>query len=276
MNPLERIPTRWLLTGAALACLALWAAPSTAQVTGDPVHGKLLYEDTPTESGNNQLTGSCANSCHGNVDNRRTKIGGSAFADISYVQASAKVSAAIANIGPMNQFNGLDAQQVADIAAYIADTPKVTAAGLSTTNALAFSSSASGVAVTKNLTIHHSLATTANLQITGVALAAGTPTAFTRSSSCNAPRTLMAAGTCTFSVTYTPTSNTAESKALTVSMTQGGVAITRAITLNGSVAGAVTPPPATGGDDSGGGALGWVWLTGLALATVVLARRRRT
>lgn len=31
MNFFERIPTSWLLTGAALACLLLWAAPGWAR-----------------------------------------------------------------------------------------------------------------------------------------------------------------------------------------------------------------------------------------------------
>jgi cytochrome c553 len=279
MNLLERIPTRWLLTGAALACLALWAAPSVAQSSGDPVSGKLLFEDTPNESGNNQLANACTN-CH-TVQNRRSIIATGSltsqpFADITYEAALGEFMNAMNIIPAMNQYrptNGLSTEQVADIAAYIADTPKITATGLTTSpNALAFSSSASGVAVTKSLTINHSVATTSNLQVTGVSLAAGT-TAFSRTSACNTT-TLSPSGTCTFSVTYTPTSTTAESRTLTISMQQGSVMFTRTVNLNGSVAGA-TPPPAPAGDDSGGGALGWAWLSGLALATAVLARRRR-
>ena len=58
----------------------------------------------------------------------------------------------------------------------------------------------------------------------------------------------------------------------------GSVTFTRTVTLNGSVAGAASarPAPAGGSSDDGGGALGWAWLSGLALATAVLARRRRS
>jgi hypothetical protein len=94
MNFFERIPLRWLLIAAALGCLALWAAPSSAQTAGDPVVGKRLYENTADESGNNQLTGSCGGG--GGVDNRRT----------------------------------LTDEQITDIAAYIADTPKLTSPDL--------------------------------------------------------------------------------------------------------------------------------------------------
>ena len=78
MNFLERIPTRWLLVGAALACLALWAAPSSAQTAGDPAAGKLLFEDTPNESGTVQL-GTCTN-CH-TVQDRRSRIATGTLAD---------------------------------------------------------------------------------------------------------------------------------------------------------------------------------------------------
>lgn len=275
MNFLERIPTRWLLAGAALACLALWAAPSVAQ-TADPLLGQALYDDTPNVDGvPNTIINSCSN-CHSAVQNRRTQIGGSAFADISLETAQSRLGNAIATRSAMSQFQALSFEQVEHIAAYIADTPKVTATGLDALNALPFVSSAVGVALTRNITINHSIATTDNLQITNVSLGAGT-TAFTRTGACNGV-TRAPAGTCTFSVTYTPTSTTAETKTLTITLQQGTVSFNRAITLNGSVAGAppAPPPPATGGgDDDGGGALGWAWLSGLALATAVLARRRR-
>lgn len=276
MNFLERIPTGWLLAGAALACLVLWAAPSVAQTTPDALMGQPLFEDTPNVDGvPNTIINSCTN-CHTNVQNRRIAIGGSAFADIDQATAMSRLGAAISSQPAMSQFRALDTDQVTHLAAYIADTPKITATDLTTApNALAFSSSASGVSVTKTLTIRHSIATSSNLQVTGLSLGVGT-TAFSRTSTCDAAL-LLPAGTCTFSVTYTPTSTTPESRTLTVTMTQGSATITRTVALSGSVAGA-TPPPApapSGGDDSGGGALGWAWLCGLALATGVLARRMR-
>jgi cytochrome c553 len=276
MNFLERIPTRWLIVGAALACLALWAAPSSAQTTGDPAQGKLLFEDTPNQSGQYQL-GTCTN-CH-TVQDRRSQIAtgsktGAPFADISFDRAISHFGNAIATQGAMSQFKNLDGDQVQNIAAYLADTPKVTATGLSTSNALAFDASASGVSVTKNVTINHSIATTDNLKIVSVTLDTGA-TAFTRSGACNNVMR-SPAGTCTFSISYTPTTVSNETKNLTITLQQGSVTFTRSLTLNGSVAGGTTPPPATpsSGEDSGGGALGWMWLTGLGLATAVLSRRR--
>jgi hypothetical protein len=174
--------------------------------------------------------------------------------------------------GQMGQYSRLDQQQIHDIAAYIADTPKVTSTDLTAANTLPFVATAVGNAVTKTITIRHSVATASNLTITGVTLSGGA-SGFTRTSACNG--TVRApAGTCTFSVTYTPTSTTTESRTLTVALQQESVSFNRVITLNGSVQGAVTPPPASGGGDAGGGALGLVWLAGLALATAALARRR--
>lgn len=276
MNFLERIPTRWLLAGAGLACLVLWAAPSVAQTTPDALLGQPLFDDTPNVAGvPNTVINSCAN-CHTNVQNRRLAIGGNAFADIDQATAMSRVGAAISNQPMMSQYRVLDLDQVTHIAAYIADTPKITATGLTTgPNALAFVSAAVGTAVIKSITINHSVATPDNLQITNVSLGAGT-TAFTRNSACNNV-TRGPAGTCTFSVTYTPTSTTPETRTLTITMMQGSATITRTVALSGSVAGSPPPPTPTpsGGDDSGGGALGWTWLCGLALATAVLSRRKR-
>lgn len=275
MNFFERIPTRWLLAGAALACLALWAAPSSAQTTGDPVLGKQLFEDTPNVATDANLTHACTN-CHNTVQDRRKKISGDntaagGFADISDDTAISRFGNAIATQGAMSEFKGLSSEQVQHIASYLADTPKVTATGL-TAGVLAFSSAASGTAVNKTVTLRHSVATTDALQITSINLGSGT-TAFTRGGGCGS--TLAANGSCTFTVTYTPTSTTPAANTLTFSLKQGTVAFTRVVTLNGSVAGATTPPPASStGDDSGGGALGVVWLSGLGLATAVLFRRR--
>lgn len=276
MNFLERIPTGWLLTGAGFACLLLWAGPGWAQATDDPVNGHALFDDAPNIVPSANLSHSCAN-CHGTVQNRRIQIGGSAFADISFETAMTRLGTAIANNlgGGMSQFSRLDGQQVRDIAAYIADTPKLTADALTANNTLPFVATAVGNAVTRNITIRHSVATSANLQITGVTISSGA-TGFTRSAACNGT-TRAPAGTCTFSVTYTPTGSAPESKTLTVALQQGTTTFDRVITLNGSVQGVTPPPPPpSGGDDSGGGALGLAWLGGLALATAVLARRRRT
>jgi hypothetical protein len=274
MNFLERIPTSWLLTAAALACLLLWAGPGWAQASGDPAAGKLLFEDTPGEAPAANLTHTCTN-CHASVQERRAHIdpAGGAFANISFDTAMSRFGSAIQSNqgGSMGQFSRLGSQQIFDIAAYIADTPKVTATGLNALNQLAFAATAVGNAVTHSLTLTHSTATTDNLQVTGISLSAG-PTAFTRTGSCT---TLGPSSTCTFSMTYTPTSTASESKTLTLALRQGTTDFTRTVTLNGSVQGA-TPPPPSGGDEGGGG-LGLAWLAGLALAIAALtAAARRT
>jgi cytochrome c553 len=273
MNFLERIPTSWLLTAAALACLLLWAGPGWAQSSGDPAAGRLLFEDTPGEAPAANLTHTCTN-CHESVQERRAHIApsGGAFANISFDTAMSRFGSAIQSNqgGAMGQYARLDSQQIHDIAAYIADTPKLTAPGLNTLGQLAFVATAVGNAVTHSITLTHSTATTDNLQITGISLSAGA-SAFSRTGGCT---TLGPSGTCTFSMTYAPTSTAAESKTLTVALRQGTTNFTRTITLNGSVQGA-TPPPSSGGGDSGGGGLGLAWLTGLALATAALAMAAR-
>lgn len=281
MNFLERIPTGWLLTGAGFACLLLWAGPGWAQATDDPVPGRELFNDAPNVAPSANLTHSCAN-CHTNVQDRRSHIAGGPFADIPFDVAMERLGTAIGNNlgGSMAQFSRLEPQQIRDIAAYIADTPKVAATGmiedtenLPFVHSLPFVATAVGAATSKSITLRHSVATTDNLLVTGITLSGGA-TAFTRTGTCT---TLGPAGSCTFSMTYTPTSTAAESKTLTIALRQGSVNFTRVITLNGSVQGVTPPPPPpSGGDDSGGGALGLAWLGGLALATAVLARRRRT
>jgi cytochrome c553 len=278
MDPLARIPTRWLLVGAALACLALWAAPSSAQTaTPDPVRGKLLFADAPNVQGvPDGITRACQN-CHNGVENRRAAIShASAFADVSFDKAIERFGVAInGNFGGadgMGQYSQLDAADIRNIAAYLADTTKLTADGLSDTGVLAFTASAVGSPVTKTLTVKHGTTAPENLQIKSVALAAGGTTAFTFGTGCNNV-TRAPAGTCSFAVTYTPTSTSEEGRDLTVTLQQGSSVFTRVVRLDASVA--TAPGTSNGGGGGGGGALGLTWLAGLALATITLARRKR-
>jgi len=261
---------------AGLLCLALWSGASWAE---DPVAGQALFEDTPNVSGvASTIFNSCAN-CHGTVQNRRTAIGGSPFADIPYSDALNALGSAIGHVAPMAQFQSLTQPQVEDLAAYIADVPRATAPGLVVDDhSLAFTASALNGAVIKNITVTHSVAVTENLRIASATL--GSSTKFATSGSCNSV-TLLPAGTCTFSVTYTASNATAENRALTITMYQGTstTAITRTINLQGSVSGSATPtpPPAsspTASTDSGGGALGWTWLVGLSLGIGALWARQ--
>ncbi len=273
MNFLERVPIRWLLAGAGAACLALWAAPSSAQTPPqpDPRLGQELFENTPAASGRAGITNSCVN-CHATVANRRIAIGGSAHADISYQEAITRFTHAVSIHQPMNQFIALDSSQTAHLAAYLADTPKVAATAL-LNGALDFETFAPGQSAVHSLTVQHAVATTENLQIRDITLGPGNA-AFQVSSACR--HTVAApAGQCTFSVTYQPTAREQQSRTLTIALQQGAEAFERTVTLRGTVAGAMPAPPPGDSGDPGGGALGAAWLAGLAAATLALARRPR-
>lgn len=281
MNFFERIPTRWLLAGAALACLALWAAPSVAQTSGDPASGKRLFEDTPGESGVAQL-GSCTN-CH-SVHDRRNRIAtGSTsatpiFTAVTFEQAMSRFGAAIGGNygGVMGQFSQLSTEQINDIAAYLADTPKTSVAQL------AFTATAVNTNTLSQPVDLSNAITSGTLTITGVTITGSGAARFTSTDdSCNtqtlAASSLLTPTTCRVSVRFSAPDTAAYSASLNLAMrVQGsGTTFTRAVALTGQV-GSTTPPPATGGGDDGGGALGLAWLSGLALATAVLARRRRS
>ena len=281
MNLLERIPTRWLLTGAALACLALWAAPSVAQTSGDPASGQRLFNDTSNESGIGAL-GNCTN-CH-NVQERRNRIatGSTAstpiFTAVSFDRALSHFGTAISNNvgGSMGQFNQLSSEQIGNIAAYLADTPKTSAAQLSFT-----ASAINTNTLSQSVDLRNSI-TTGTLTITGVTITGSGAARFTSTAdTCNTQTlpasSLLTTTSCRVSVRFAAPDTAAYTASLNMTMRVGGsmTTFTRAVPLSGQV-GTPTPPPASGGGgDDGGGALGWAWLTGLALATAVLARRRR-
>lgn len=275
MNFLERIPTRWLLTGAALACLVLWAGPGWAQAADDPVAGRALYDDTNAVTGI-AFTNDCIN-CHApGVQNRRTAIGGSAYAAISFDQAMARFGSAIGSDrgGAMGQFNQLSAQQIRDIAAYIADTPKTS------TDALSFSASAVNTnTLSQNIDLTNAQ-TSGTLTITSVAIGGAGAARFNATSDTCTSQTLAAStgstpSSCRVSVRFSAPDTAPYTGTLTLSMRVAGsmTVFTRTVALSGRVA--TTPPPSNNGGDSGGGALGLAWLGGLALATLALARRRR-
>ncbi|MBC7994363.1 MAG: c-type cytochrome, partial [Rhizobacter sp.] len=279
MNFLERIPTRWLLTGAALACLALWAAPSVAQTSGDPASGQRLFNDTSNESGIGAL-GNCTN-CH-NVQDRRNRIatGSTAatpiFTAVTFDRALSRFGTAIGGnfSGVMGQYNQLSPEQRGDIAAYLADTPKTSAAQLSFTTT-AINTNTLSQSVDLNNSITTGTLTITGVTITGSGAARFTSTADTCNTQTLAASTLLTTTSCRVSVRFSAPDTAAYSASLNLSMrVQGsGTTFTRAVPLTGQV-GTPTPPPASGGGggDDGGGALGWAWLTGLALATAVLAR----
>lgn len=268
MNPLDSLranPRPPSAAGmAALLWLALLAPPATAQ---NAVSGRALFDDTVNATGLSTLTGACT-SCHGSVQDRRTRIGGNPYAEISLSTAINRVGQAIATVPPMRQFQALNAVQVADLGAFIADTPETS------TDQLDFNASAINSATEAQFVeLKHALATSETLKVVSVAITGTGAARFTRTSDTCDQQTLAAGATCRVSVTYAAPDTAGTIVPLTFTLRQGTstTAFTRTMFLNGSVAVSTPPPGGTaGGGDSGGGALGWPWLLALALATRAL------
>jgi hypothetical protein len=265
----DRVALR-LLAAAAMLCVALWAAPSWGQSTDNPTTGRGLFLDTPTNSGINTLTASCMN-CH-TVQDRRTKIGGSVFADISFNSAMTRLTQAIGAQPAMRQFGALDVQQVRDLAAYIADTPEASTAELDFT-----ASAINTDTATQFFDLTSALATTETLHIDSVTITGTGASKFTRTSDTCDQATIQPGLTCRVTVKFRSADTVGALVPLTMTMRQGTSATTfaRTVLLNGVVASTTPPPPSGGGStDSGGGAIGGAWLAALALGIAALARRR--
>jgi cytochrome c553 len=259
-----RFPFAGQRRAAALLCLALAsAAPAWAQ---NAVAGRALFEDTINATGINTLTGNCT-SCHASVQDRRTQIGGSPFAEISLTLATNRLGTAIASQSSMRQFQALSPEQIQDIAAYIADSPETS------TDQLNFSASAVNTATAAQFVdLRHAVATSETLTVLGVAITGTNGSRFTRTSDTCDQQTLPAGGSCRVTVTYSAPDTVGTMVPLTFTLRQGAstTTFTRTMFLNGAVD--VSSPPAAGASDSesGGGALGWPWLLALGVATGLL------
>jgi cytochrome c553 len=253
-----------------LAALSMAVSCTAALADDDPLAGRELFEDTLTASGLQNLTGPCI-SCHQTIQNRRTKIGGSPWADISFDTAMTRFVQAVQNQPPMNQFAQLSGQQARDIAAYIADTPKTVPASDSQ---LDFSASAvNTMTAAQNVELQHAVATAENLTVVSIDITGTGAARFSRTMQCD-NAVIAPAQSCTLAVTFSPLDTTAVAPSLRFTLRQGTstAAFERTVKLSGTVASPTpTPPPAS---DSGGGALGLPWLLALATACGLLARRR--
>jgi mono/diheme cytochrome c family protein len=256
-----------LIRRLALAALGA-AAGAQAQ---DAAMGKRLFEDTPNVSGINTLTGACT-SCHGTVENRRTRIGGGPYAEISVATATERLRLAIASVGAMNQFDALSVAQVNDIAAYLADTPSRSATQLDFTAVAVNSASPS-----QFIDLRHAVATSESLRVLSVDVSGAAAARFTRNADTCDQQTLAPAASCRVTMSYAAPDTAGMAAMLTFTLRQGSSTtdFTRVVALSGAVAS--TPPPTTTppASDTGGGALGVGWLTALVLANVLLWRARR-
>lgn len=247
-----------------LAALAATSLTCAAQ-SDDAARGLQMWSDTPGVSGVNTITGSCSN-CH-TVQNRRTAIGGSAFADISFDTAMTRLVNALQTQGAMQTFQQLPLQDVRDLATYIADTPKTT------TTALDFTATAVNTpTAAQTVDLRHSVAPVGNasLSITSVTVTGTNASAFAVSS--NSCTSLAANGQCRIGVTFSAPDTAGKTATLNIALQQGSQNFSRTVALSGAVAGG-SQPPATGSSDGGGGSLGIGWLAALAVAVYSLRRR---
>lgn len=262
------------LLPAALALSALAPSALAQTPSGDAVRGRPLFENTPTASGKAGITANCV-SCHGSVESRRSTIsansGGAAdpYADITFDMAMTRFALALQNQAAMRMFQALDAQQVWDIAAYLADTPKTNPPSetqITLTTAINTSTPARAVTLT------HARATTDNLVVSSVALVGAGAGSFVLGNRLGCEGVTLTPGqSCSVNVTYAPTTNSASDAELVLTMKQGAGTnpnFERVLPFRGTVSGGSSP------SDGGGGALGLGWLAALGVAVLGLSRRR--
>ncbi len=254
------------------------SAPVFAQTpAGDAERGKALFDNPAQASGNNGLM-SCS-SCHGSVQDRRAVIsqntGGAndPYANIEFETAMTRLVAALQGQQAMAAFRVLTAQQVADIAAYLADTPKTNPAS---ETRLDFSAANNAFSAARSVTLTHARATSENLVVTDVAVFGAGASQFVLGNAAQCEGvTLLPGNNCQINVTYSPTTNAAASAELVLTMRQGpstNPTFERVLPLSGSIAAA---GGGGGSSDDGGGALGLGWLAALGAAVAGLSRRRR-
>ncbi len=265
------------LRPAALAIVALIALPA-AHAADDPVAGRALFDNTMAVTG--QTFSANCSGCH-SVQSRRAMLSGSndPFAVIAFDDAaSALIGAITGGVDVMRQFNNvLTLQQVRDLSAYIADTPRTSA------TALDFSASAFDTpSAAQDLDLSHALATDESLTVVSVALGGTDAARFTRTADTCTAQTIAPGASCRVSLNFSSPDSQGRAATLDFTLRQGASTstFTRSVALSGVASGTTTPPPPPppaggGSDDGGGGALGLGWLAALAGAVAALSRRRR-
>jgi cytochrome c553 len=266
---------RRLFVPLSLSLSMLGSSALAQTASGNAVPGKALFDNPATASGNPGLP-TCA-SCHGSVEARRSVIsqnsGGAAdpYADISFEAAITRFTQALQNQQSMAAFRVLTAQQVYDIAAYLADTPKTNPVSETQLN---FTAANNAFSTAQTVTLTHARATSENLVITDVAVFGAGASQFVVGNAAQCEGVTLQPGTsCQINVTYSPTTNAAATAELVLTMRQGpstNPTFERVLPLSGSIAAA----GGGGSSDDGGGALGLGWLLALGAAVAALSRRR--
>jgi mono/diheme cytochrome c family protein len=259
---------------AAIALTAMLALPAAAQTGGDAVAGRALFDDTMAATGQS-FSANCTG-CH-DVQSRRAMLSGSnnPYGAVTWDSAAGRlVSAITGGVPAMSQFGGvLTPQQVYDLAAYIADTPRTSA------TALDFSASAVNTpSAAQDVDLRHAVAIDEPLEVVSVAISGSGAARFTRTSDTCDAQTLVAGASCRVSLSFSSPDTQGRTASLDFTLRQGAssTTFTRSVALTGVASGTTTPPPPVGGSgDDGGGALGLGWLAALAAAVAALSRRRR-
>lgn len=266
--------TAWVRTLSAL----LLSAAATAAQAGDAARGRLLFELTPEATGNSSLLRcrDCHFSTNAALDpvvERRRVIGGGEFAAITPDLARTRLATVGLSDPQMAQFKTtLSAQDLDDLAAYIADTPRTSADTLELSAPAALGSDSAF------FTLTHSTATTFPLLVNSVTVAGSDAAAFV-ASGCQG-QTLAAGNQCTVQVQFTAADTARKNGRVVIALRQQGVDFSRTVAVTGGVAG-VTPPGSGGGlnptpGNTGGGALGGAWLLGLAAAALAARRLKKS
>lgn len=252
---------------------ALLAAPAIAQTpAGNAARGKPLFENTAVASGNAGLM-SCT-SCHGSVEDRRSAIsaatgnGADIHAQISFEVAMTRLVQALQGRQEMAPMRVLTAQQVSDIAAYIADTPKLNPAA---EEQITLAAPLNGNSAAQAVTLTHAVTATENLVVTEVTLFGAGAGSFVIGNAAGCLGvTLQPAQGCSINVSFAPSTSAPVTAELVLRMRQGAATnatFDRVLPLRGVVTGGSS-------SDSGGGALGLAWLLALGAAVGALSRRR--
>lgn len=297
--------TRWLfrlraLPQAALAVAACASGNAALAQTGNAANGQLLYQQRVTFPVSGALN---CEDCHG-----------PAYLFRAASSASAIAGAIAANRGGMSLYAFLTAQQINDIAAYVAIAlppppppaapPPVggppPATPMASPNPALFPSTAVGsTSGVVNVLFTNTAAANVTFSTPAIGAASGDASDFLVASptsgtaQCISGRVMAPGTSCSFGVQFSPRAAGAKSATWTVNFS--GAVAPRSLTMQGAAVATSTPAPApapapmpapapapvpassaNAPTSGGGGALGWSALLGLAALGGLAGTRRRS